>query len=110
MTLLGLEVSGEHFEQNVVIFGVTMSWQEAESLVAHHEWGNKKGHFVWHWWWQVTKASTFSSYFFKKVWKIVGSHFMEAVMEFFTTNSLLKQTNHTEIVSAKNEPCSEIRL
>lgn len=35
---------------------------------------------------------------YKKTWEIVGQYFMVAILEFFSSGSLLNQINHTEIV------------
>ena len=40
----------------------------------------------------------FSSCFFKKAWPILGEQFVEAVHEFFSSRSLLKQINNTAII------------
>ena len=40
----------------------------------------------------------FSACFFKKAWPIIGDQFSEAIHEFFSSGSLLKQINHSLIV------------
>lgn len=52
---------------------------------------------------------SYTSYFFKKAWNLVGEDFYAAVLEFFESGQLLKHVNHT-IVSLipKNEHASTV--